>query len=461
MAERNDADVIRRQQAFFASGKTRDIAFRREALRKLKQGLLKHEQALLAALKTDMGKSESESYLSEIAPVMLDLNHAIRNVASWSRPKRVKTPVSLFGAKSRIYHEPYGVTLIISPWNYPVLLTLRPLIGALAAGNCAVVKPSELTSNVSAAMAQLIKDVFSPEHITCVEGGIEASTFLLELPFDYIFFTGSPRVGRIVYEKAAAHLTPVTLELGGKSPCIVAEDANLRLAAKRIVWGKLINSGQTCVAPDYLLVHRQVKDQLIAAIQACVEETYGADMLQHERYPRVLNDRQFQRLSAYLHDARILLGGGTDERTLRMELTLLDQESWDDAVMQDEIFGPILPVLTFDDLEDAIRQINSRPKPLACYIFSESAATQQRVIRDIPFGGGCINDTVIHLSSPHLPFGGIGESGIGRYHGKASFDLFSHQKSILKQPTLFDFPIRYVTNSKTMRWLKKFVTHLT
>lgn len=461
MNERDYSDVIRRQQAFFADGATRDAAFRREALRKLKQGVLKHEQALLTALKTDLGKSESEAYLSEIAPLMMELNHAIRNVASWSRPKRVKSPISLLGAKSRIFREPYGVALIISPWNYPVLLTFRPLIGAVAAGNCAVVKPSELTPNVSATIAALIADVFSPGHVTCMEGGVETSTALLAQKVDCIFFTGSPRVGRIVYEKATAHLTPVTLELGGKSPCIVMEDANLRLAAKRIVWGKLMNSGQTCVAPDYVLVHRRVKEKLLQAIQACVEETYGSDMLQHERYPRVLNDRQFQRLAGYLQDGRILYGGRTDESSLRMELTLLDQVSWEDPVMQDEIFGPILPVLAFDDLSDVIRQINSRPKPLACYIFSASKATQERIIRDVPFGGGCVNDTVIHLSSPYLPFGGVGESGIGSYHGKTSFDLFSHQKSVLKQSTLFDFPIRYVTNGKTLRWLKKFVTHFT
>jgi aldehyde dehydrogenase (NAD+) len=461
MPGQTESDVIRSQRVFFASGATRNVAWRREALRRLKQGLIRHEPDLLAALKADLGKTESESYLSEIAPIMMDLNHAIRNVSAWARPRRVPSPVSLFGAKSRIYNEPYGVTLIISPWNYPVLLTFRPLIGTVAAGNCAVVKPSELSPAVSAAVARLIADVFAPEHVACVEGGVETSTALLEQKFDYIFFTGSPRVGKIVYEKATRHLTPVTLELGGKSPCIVAEDADVRLAAKRIVWGKLLNGGQTCVAPDYLLVHRRVKDRLVREIQSCAERTYGPDMLLHERYPRMLNERQFRRLAGYLQGANILCGGRTDESALRIELTLLDQTSWDDPVMQDEIFGPILPVLVYDDLSDVIRLVNARPKPLACYIFSASKQTQERVIRDIPFGGGCVNDTVIHLSSPHLPFGGVGESGIGSYHGKASFDLFSHHKSVLRQTTLFDLPVRYVTDSRMLRWLKKFVTYLT
>lgn len=455
------AAAVRRQRDFFAAGATRDAGFRREALRKLKEGLLRHEAALLAALRDDLGKPEAEAYLSELAPVMMELNHAIRHVAAWSRPQRVKTPVALFGAKSRIYPEPYGVALIVAPWNYPVLLSLRPLIGALAAGNCAVVKPSELVPGVSAAIARLLADVFPPELVACVEGGVDTATALLDQPFDYLFFTGSPRVGRIVYEKASARLTPVTLELGGKSPCIVAADANLRLAAKRIVWGKLLNGGQTCVAPDYLLVHRSVKDKLIQEIQARAEEAFGADMLRHERYPRVLNERQFERLAGYLREGRVLYGGRTDERALRIELTLLEPESGDDAVMQEEIFGPILPVLPFDDLSEAIREVNRRPKPLACYLFSESKATQERVIRSIPFGGGCVNDTVIHLSSPHLPFGGVGESGIGRYHGKAGFELFSHRKSILEQTNRFDWPIRYATDGRMIRWLKTFVTRFT
>jgi aldehyde dehydrogenase (NAD+) len=461
MSEPICAHTIRRQREYFAAGATREPAFRREALRRLKQGLLKHEGELLAALKTDLGKAEPEAYLSEIAPVMMELNHAIRNVIAWSRPKRVRTPASLFGAGSRIHHEPYGVALIISPWNYPVLLALRPLIGALAAGNCAVVKPSEWTPAVSAAIARLIAAVFPPEHVACVEGGVGVSEALLGHRFDYVFFTGSPRVGRIVYERAAANLTPVTLELGGKSPCIVAEDANLRLAAKRIVWGKLLNAGQTCVAPDYLVVHRRVKDALVREIAARAEAVYGPDMLRHERYPRVLNERHFRRLTGYLRDAKLLYGGRFDEGSLRIELTLLDRPDWDDPIMQEEIFGPILPVVEYDDLEDAIRMIGDRPKPLACYVFSESKQTQARVIRELPFGGGCVNDTVIHLSSPHLPFGGVGDSGIGSYHGRRSFELFSHRKSILMQTTRFDLPVRYAAGRKTPEWLRKFVTRFT
>jgi len=451
------ARLILRQREFFAGGATRDPAFRREALRRLKRGLLERERDLLAALRADLGKPESEAYLSEIAPVVMELNHAIRNVIRWSRPKRARTPVALLGAGSRIHPEPYGVTLIISPWNYPVLLTLRPLIGALAAGNCVVVKPSEWTGTVSAALARLIAEVFPPEHVACAEGGVETSEALLGQRFDYIFFTGSPRIGKIVYEKAAARMTPVTLELGGKSPCIVAEDANLRLAAKRIVWGKLMNAGQTCVAPDYLVVHRRVKDALIREIAARVEAVYGPDMLRHERYPRVLNETHFRRLNGYLLDADILYGGRSDEGTLRIEMTLLDEPDRNAPVMQEEIFGPILPVTVYDDLSDAIGRIADGPKPLACYVFTESKETAERVIREVSFGGGCVNDTVIHLSSPHLPFGGVGESGIGRYHGRETFELFSHRKSVLRQTTRFDLPVRYVTGGRMLEWLRKYV----
>ena len=469
MSEHRDqvhAHVIRRQREYFASGATRNPGFRREALRRLKQGLLRHERMLTEALKADLGKAEPEAYLTEIAPLMMELNHAIRNVCRWSRPRRARTPVSLPGAESRIHPEPYGVVLIISPWNYPVLLALRPLIGALAAGNCAVVKPSEWAPAVSAAIARLIAAVFPPEHVACVEGGVEVSEELLAHRFDYIFFTGSPGVGRIVSERAAAHLTPVTLELGGKSPCIVAEDADLGLAAKRIVWGKLLNAGQTCVAPDYLVVHRRVKDKLIREIASRAEAVYGPDMLRHERYPRVLNERHFRRLTGYVRDAeargcRMLYGGRADEGTLRIELTLLDRPDWDSAVMREEIFGPILPVLEYDDLSDAIRMINARPKPLACYVFTESEDASERVIREVSFGGGCVNDTVIHLSSPHLPFGGVGDSGIGSYHGRQTFELFSHKKSILRQTTRFDFPVRYAAGGRMFEWQKKFVTHWT
>jgi len=453
--------IIRRQREFFATGATRDPAFRREALRRLKRGLLEHERELVKALEADLGKSESEAYLSEIAPVVMELNHAIRNVFRWSRPKRTKTPIALFGAGSRMYPEPYGVALIISPWNYPVLLTLRPLIGALAAGNCVVVKPSEWTGAVSAALARLIAAVFPPEHVACAEGGVETSEALLAQRFDYVFFTGSPRVGKIVYEKAAALLTPVTLELGGKSPCIVAEDANLRLAAKRIVWGKLLNAGQTCVAPDYLLVHRRVKDALVREIAARAEAVYGPDMLRHERYPRVLNERHFRRLNGYLEGAKVLFGGRSDEASLRIELTLLDEPDRDAPVMREEIFGPILPVVAYDELSDAIRMIGDGPKPLACYVFTASGETAERVIREVSFGGGCVNDAVIHLSSPHLPFGGVGDSGIGRYHGRESFETFSHRKSVLRQTTRFDMPARYVTGGRMLAWLRKFVTRFT
>lgn len=451
------ADVVHKQRVFFESGQTRDVAYRKQALIRLKQGLAEYEQELLAALKTDMGKSEAEGYMSEFAPVLLEINHTLHNLRAWSKPKRVKTPLSLMGGTSRIYSEPYGVTLIISPWNYPISMAIWPLIGAIAAGNCAVIKPSELTPAVARVLTRMLRSLFPPEYVVSLEGGVETSTALLRNAFDYIFFTGSMRVGRIVMEAAAAHLTPVTLELGGKSPCIVAEDANLRLAAKRIVWGKLMNSGQTCVAPDYLYVHSSVKDQLIRHIQQYVEEVYGTDMLQNASYPRVLNDKQYQRLHRFLEQGNIICGGRSDESALRIELTLIDGITWEDAVMQEEIFGPILPVLEYEQLDEVIEAVNRQPKPLACYVFTASKEVEQRVIKEIPFGGGCVNDTVIHLSTPYLPFGGVGSSGMGSYHGKASFDQFSHHKSILKQTTRFDLPVRYITSAKAIHWIKKLV----
>lgn len=454
------ADVIRKQRKFFESGQTRSFAYRKQALIRLKQGLAEYEQELLAALKTDMGKSEAEGYLSEITPVLLEINHTLHNLRAWMKPRRVKTPLSLMGGTSRIYSEPYGVTLIISPWNYPLSMAIWPLIGAIAAGNCAVIKPSELTPTVANTLSRMLRDLFPPEYVIVLEGGVETSTAVLSNKFDFIFFTGSIGVGRIVMQAAANHLTPVTLELGGKSPCIVAEDANIKLAAKRIVWGKLMNSGQTCVAPDYLYVHQRVKDPLLKSIQAYIEEVYGTAMLQHDNYPRVLNTKQYQRLCGYLKQGRVLYGGQVDEATLRIAFTLLDDVTWDDSVMQEEIFGPILPVLEYEHLDEVIAAVNRQPRPLACYIFTASKQVEQRVIREIPFGGGCVNDTVIHLSTPYLPFGGVGSSGMGSYHGKASFDQFSHQKSILKQTTRFDLPVRYVTSKKAIHWINKFVKFL-
>jgi aldehyde dehydrogenase (NAD+) len=454
-------DILNKQRVFFDTGSTRNLNSRREALCKLKQGIIAHEQELLSALQADMGKSVIESYMSEIAPIIQEINHALRNLKRWAKPRKVRSPLSLFGSAGRIYHEPYGVILIIAPWNYPLSLAIWPLIGAIAAGNCAVIKPSELTPNVSQAFTRLIADIFPPEYIASIEGGAQSSTELLKNKFDYIFFTGSSGVGRIVMQAAAEQLTPVTLELGGKSPCIVDEDANIKLAARRIVWGKLINGGQTCVAPDYLYVHKNVKDQLLQSIRAYVEESYGSDMLRHTNYPRMLNAKQYHRVQQYLQQGQVLYGGRSDESSLRIELTLLDHVRWEDSIMQEEIFGPILPVLAFEHLDDVIETVRRQPKPLACYIFSESPQTQERVVREIPFGGGCVNDTVIHLSSPYLPFGGIGPSGTGSYHGKASFDGFSHHKSVLKQTTMFDFPIRYTSSSTWMKWIKAFVKHLT
>lgn len=450
--------IIVAQRLFFETEQTKDVNFRLKQLDTLSNGLLRYEQKLLDALKQDLNKSAFEAFLAEFGMILEEIRYVKRKLRSWVRPQRVPTPITLFGAKSRIYSEPYGVVLIISPWNYPMYLTFGPLIGAIAAGNCAIIKPSELVPTVSGVLSEMITDLFLKEYVTVIEGDAETSRTILEEKFDYIFFTGSTHIGRSVMKQAAKHLTPVTLELGGKSPCIVDETANLRLAAKRIAWGKCLNAGQTCIAPDYLLVHENIKEPLIAKLKANIAKLYTDDPLTNENWPHIVNDRHFDRIVRLIENENIVTGGKSDRASRAIEPTLLNDVSWDSPVMQEEIFGPVLPIITYTNLDEAIAKVKEKPKPLALYLFSENKTNQNKVLRSVSFGGGCINDTIYHIATPHLPFGGVGDSGIGAYHGRSSFDLFSHQKSILKQTNRFDLPVRYPTMKNGLSLLRLIFT---
>lgn len=449
--------VVERQRAYFLCDETKDISFRMDALRKLESAIQACEGEILKALKEDLNKSDFEAYATEIGIVYSELDDALKHLPGWARKKRVRTPVMHFKASSWMVPEPYGVVLIMSPWNYPFQLSLAPLIGAMAAGNCAVVKPSSYSPRTSAVVAKILGECFSEEYIAVVEGGREANQELLKQKFDYIFFTGSVNVGKTVMEAASKHLTPVTLELGGKSPCIVHKDANPELAARRIIWGKCLNSGQTCVAPDYLLVHRDIKDRVISAMKTSIIEFFGEKPCQNPEYPKIINEKHFNRLKGLLSDGRILVGGDVNEATHQIAPTIVDQITWESPVMQEEIFGPILPVLTFDDIDEVIAAVNSRPKPLALYLFTNDKSVEKRIVKSISFGGGCINDTIVHLATSFMPFGGVGESGMGRYHGKWSFDTFTHEKSILMKSCRLDIKLRYPPYKDKMGLLKRFM----
>jgi aldehyde dehydrogenase (NAD+) len=434
-------DIIQKQRAFFRTGQTQDLDFRLEQLAKLKHAILEYQADILAAVKADLNRPAFEGYF-EIA-ALAEIELASKNLKRWTQPQKVKTPIAQFPASAYIQPEPLGVTLIIAPWNYPFQLLMLPLVGAIAAGNCAVLKPSELAPHTSKVIAQMIDRSFAPEYVAVVEGDAATSQVLLAEQFDHIFFTGSTAIGRIVMAAAAKHLTPVTLELGGKSPCIVDADINLETAAKRIAWGKFINAGQTCIAPDYLLVDRRIKDQLVEQLKQQIRGFYGEDPAQSDSYCRIINQRHFDRLSRFLDNGRVVMGGQSDAAQRYIAPTILDQVTWADAVMQEEIFGPILPVLTYDELAAAIAQVNDRPKPLALYFFSNNKAKQDQVLSQTSSGGACVNDTVMQVGVAALPFGGVGASGMGAYHGKASFDTFSHQKSVLRKGLWFDLAWRY------------------
>ena len=443
MTQESISQTLTRLRAFFAAGKTRDVEFRIDQLKKLKEGIRKYEPEIIAALYDDFRKPPFESYATEIGILYTEIDHAVRHIRSWLRPRRVATPIIHFLSRSRIYHEPYGVVLIISPWNYPFQLTIAPLIGAIAAGNCVLIKPSEFSPATSALMAKMIAELFDPDYLAVFQGDAEATQQILAEKFDYIFYTGSTAVGRIIMTAAARHLTPVTLELGGKSPAIVDQDARLDYGVKRIAWGKFLNAGQTCIAPDYVLIHRKIKEAFVKEMIRTIHTFYGEDPMESPDYARIINERHFNRLLHLMEKGRILSGGTIRRKDLYITPTLMDQVSPDDPVMQEEIFGPILPLIEYDDIDEAIAFVNQRPRPLALYCFSGNKGIQDRVLRETSSGGGCINDTISHIGSQELPFGGIGESGMGGYHGKASFDTFTHQRGFLFRSNLLDMPLRY------------------
>ncbi|MCR6109895.1 aldehyde dehydrogenase [Bacillus sp. A301a_S52] len=448
--------LIQKQKQYFYSGETKGLSFRKAQLTKLKEAIKKREQDIMDALKKDLNKGQQEVFFTEIGFLYSELKDMMKNVDYWAEPRKVKTPISHMGGKSYIYKEPYGVTLIISPWNYPFQLCLGPLIGALGAGNTAILKPSELTPNTSTVIRDLIVATFPEEYVAVVEGDVEVSQALLNEKFDYIFFTGSTSVGKKVMEAAAKHLTPVTLELGGKSPAIVMEDADLKLAAKRIVWGKFINAGQTCVAPDYVLVHESRRRKFLKLLVHYTKKWFDEDARRRKPYPRIINERHVDRLAGLLKNTdKVFYGGAYDRDQRFVEPTIMMDVSMNDAVMAEEIFGPILPVLFYKYDYEIIETVRKRPNPLALYLFTEDKESERMVLSNLSFGGGCINDTIMHLATPYLPFGGVGESGMGAYHGKNSFDTFTHEKSIFKQTTAFDLPVRYGQSQTSMSALRK------
>lgn len=449
------SEVFEKQKKFFLKGETLSESFRKEQLKKLYKGILENEQNIYEAVRKDLGKSKFECYETETGIVLEEVSYMLKNLQKLMKPVRVPTPFAHFPARSRIYREPYGSVLIMAPWNYPFQLAIAPLAGCIAAGNCAVLKPSNYSPETSAIIKSIIEQNFPDEYICVAEGGREVNHELLDLPFNYIFFTGGIKVGKLVMEKAAKHLTPVTLELGGKSPCIVDETADIHLSAKRIAWGKLLNCGQTCVAPDYVLAHRDIYDKLIEELKKSIFSLYGSNPHKNINYPKIINEKHFVRLQNLLENSCIIAGGESDEKCRKISPALIDAD-WDCEVMKEEIFGPLLPIIPFDDICEAARHINERAKPLALYLFTKSEKIKKYIVNRVSYGGGCINDTIVHLASSHMPFGGVGESGMGAYHGKNSFMTFSHQKSVLEKKNWLDMSVRYSPNSESdYKLLKK------
>lgn len=436
-------NVVTKHRQFFKTGATKQIDFRISALKSLQNALVKYDSEILDALKQDLNKSAFEAYESELGLVREELSSTIRQLPKWAARKRVRTPLMHFCSSSFLYPEPYGTVLIMSPWNYPFQLTMIPLIGAIAAGNCCVLKPSEYAFRTSEIIQKIVHEVFDEGHVSVVRGGRAANQSLLEEQFDYIFFTGSPAVGHLVMESAAKHLTPMTLELGGKSPCIVDQTADLSIAAKRIIWGKCLNAGQTCIAPDYLFVHHSVKDQLIGEMKQAIQSFYGGRPEENPDYPKIINEKHFERLKGLMQAGNQLSGGRIRPQTRQIAPTLIDGITPDDPIMQEEIFGPLLPILTFDQIDEVFSFVSGRPKPLALYLFSTDEIVIHRTLETLSFGGGCINDTITHIANSNLPFGGVGNSGMGQYHGKRSFDTFTHLKPVLRKANWIDVPVRY------------------
>lgn len=451
----NPVELVKRQKAYFRSGATKSVEFRMKQLELLKEVITKHEQDFVDAIFKDFRKPEFETYATEIGIIHDEINYALKNLENWTKKQRVSGSLVNFPSKNYTVAEPYGSVLIIAPWNYPVQLALLPVVGAVAAGNTVVIKPSELTPNTSSAIAGIMSTYFQDKFIAVAEGGVEVNQKLLEQEFDYIFFTGSTRVGKIVMKAAAEHLTPVTLELGGKSPCIVDKSANLEISARRIAWGKFLNAGQTCVAPDYILVQENSKNDLLRHLKSAIRDFYGEDPGESPDYPRIVNEDHFNRLMGYLKEGSVFYGGQSDKKEGYISPTILTDIEPNASVMEEEIFGPILPVLTFKEIEEAIDIINKKPKPLAFYVFTEDDKNESLLMESCSFGGGAVNDVVAHLGNPNLPFGGIGNSGMEAYHGKTSFDTFSHTKSIMKKTSWLDIPFRYAPYEGKLKWIKK------
>lgn len=443
MTEIEIRQIVENQRTYFYTGATLPLSHRIEALKKIQSYILTHEAEIGKAIRKDLGKSDFESYMCETGLVLSEITYILKHIRSFAKEKNVLTPLAQFHSRSFKKPSPYGVALIMSPWNYPFLLTIDPLIDALAAGNTVVLKPSAYSPYTSAVIQSMIEECFDTRYVAVITGGRAENTCLLNEHFDYIFFTGSQTVGKEVMRHAAAHLTPVTLELGGKSPCIVEESANIKLAARRIVFGKYLNCGQTCVAPDYIYCDRKIKDQLLAEIKRQIKRQFRSEPLTNKNYGKIINEKHFDRITKLIDSSKVVFGGKCDRTTLKIEPTVMDHVTFDDAVMQEEIFGPILPILTYDSLDQAIHKINSMPHPLALYVFTSDKTAARKVTARCGFGGGCINDTIIHLATSEMGFGGFGESGMGSYHGKDGFRTFSHYKSIVDKKTWLDLPMRY------------------
>lgn len=452
---RNIEMLLESQRNFFENGNTRNIDFRIRQLLNLKKSIKNNEPEILGALKKDLNKSPFEAYATEVGMVLEEINYLIKNIRRLAKTERVRTPITQFPSVSRIYKEPYGSVLIMAPWNYPIQLSLSPLAGAIAAGNCVILKPSEYAPYSMAVLKKVVEEVFPEKYAAVIESDMEVNKQLLQCKFDYIFFTGSVAVGKIIMAEAAKYLTPVTLELGGKSPCIIDETADISLAAKRIAWGKFLNAGQTCVAPDYVLVQEKVKEALIKELKRHILKLYGDAPIDNEEYPKIINERHFNRLLSLIDGEQVLVGGKHSSELLKIEPTVLELENAESLIMKDEIFGPLLPVLTFKSMEEVRNFVNSRPKPLALYLFTTSKGNERYIMKNTSFGGGCVNDTIVHLATTSMGFGGVGESGMGSYHGKLSFSTFSHSKSVLKKSNLLDIPLRYPPYKNKINLLRK------
>lgn len=452
-------ELLKKQRNFFSTQGTKDITFRKKALKRLQKEIISREDAVAEAIYKDFKKPKFETYAAETQFVLADIKHTLKKLDYWAQPERVSATLMNWPSSDWIYKDPYGAILIIAPWNYPFQLAFAPLIGAVAAGNTVVVKPSEVTPHTAAIISEIVSAVFEPEHVAVIKGGVEVSRKLLAEKWDYIFFTGSTRVGQIVYESAAKHLTPVTLELGGKNPTIVDETASINLAAKRIVWGKFLNAGQTCIATDYILVHKSVKDKLIEALKQSITKSYGENVEESPDFSRTVSQGHYNGLKAMLENEEILFGGDTNDKDNYIAPTLVNEPKLDSKLMQGEIFGPILPIIAYKTEDDIRKHIMNYGKPLATYVFSNRKSFQKKIINTYSFGGGAINDTVIQITNKKLPFGGVGASGIGAYHGRTSFDIFSHQKAIIKKANWFDAPLRYPPYNLPMKIVKK-VKHL-